>query len=98
MTDPNNRTRTFINALSHGAGEAVSAGLHVRLVLKGGEVVEGVPDAIAIDAEDVPPHGMPASDVQLYGAREETIQIGDSKILLEEVASFTLSLASATSD
>ena len=92
MTDPNSPTAAFISALSHAAGEAVSAGLHLRLVLKGGEVIGGVPLAVSVDVEDVAPRGTPPSELHLYGAREETIQIADSEILLEEVASFTVSL------
>ena len=38
--------------------------------------------------------GRPPSELHLYGAREETIQIADPEILLEEVASFTISLPS----
>ena len=94
MTDPNSATTAFIGALRHAAGEAVSAGLHLRLVLKGGEVIEGIPQAVGVDVEAVAPRGTPPSELDLYGAREETIQIADSEILLEEVASFTISLPS----
>jgi hypothetical protein len=92
MTDPNNPTAAFISALSHAAVEAVSAGLLLRLALKGGEVIEGIPLAVGVDVEDVPPRGTPPSELHLYGAREETIRIADSEILLEEVASFTIRL------
>lgn len=94
MTDPNNPTTAFISVLSHAASEAVSAGLHMRLALKGGEVIEGVPDTVRVNVEDVPPRGTPQSELHLYGAREETIQIAGAEILLQEVASFTLSLPS----
>lgn len=97
MTDPNRPTAAFISVLGHAADEAVSAGLHLRLTLKGGEVIQGVPDTIRVDVENVAPRGTPPSELHLYGSREQTIQIAGSEILLEEVASFTISPPSATS-
>ena len=92
--DANSPTTTFLHALSTAADEAVSGRLHLRLLLKGGEVVEGVPDAVRGDASNRPPFGStPPSERGLYVDRVETsVEVGGTEVLLEEVASFTVTL------
>lgn len=93
MSDPNNPTTTFLNALSATAQEAVNGGLHLRLVLKGGEVVEGVPQAWKGDAANRPGFGYdpPPDQRHRYVDRVETsIEIAGTDVLLQEVAAFTL--------
>ena len=92
--DANSPTTTFLHALGTAAGEAVSGGLHLRLVLKGGEVVEGVPETVRGDASNRPAFGpAPPSERGLYVDRVETsVEIAGTEVLLEEVASFTVTL------
>lgn len=92
--DPNSPTTTFLRALSTAADEAVSGRLHLRLVLRGGEVVEGVPQTVSSDASNRPAFGStPPSERGLYVDRVETsVEVGGTEVLLEEVASFTVSL------
>lgn len=74
------------------AGEAVSEGLILRLVLKGGESVEGIPDSVDIDASNRPGRWTPKDEEHLYGPMESTIQVGSLAVLAQEVREFTLSL------
>lgn len=93
MSDANDPTTTFLNALSATAGEAVSGGLQLRLELKGGEVVEGVPQSVNDDASNRPGFGYepPPGERPLYVDRVETsIKIAGTEVLLQEVAVFTL--------
>jgi len=94
VDDANSPTSTFLRALSTAADEAVSGSLHLRLVLKGGEIVEGVPETVRSDASNRPGFGAPPpSERGLYVDRVETsVDIAGTKVLLEEVASFTVSL------
>lgn len=95
MDDANSPTTTFLRALSTAADEAVSGGLHLRLVLKGGEVLEGVPETVSGDASNRPPAfgSTPPSERGLYVDRVETsVEIAGTEVLLEEVASFTVTL------
>lgn len=94
MNDANSPTTTFLGALSTAADEAVSGGLHLRLVLKGGEVVEGVPETVRDDASNRPAFGSTSpSERGLYVDRVETsVEVGGTEVLLEEVASFTVTL------
>lgn len=95
MSDANDPTTTFLNALAATAAEAVSGGLHLRLVLKGGEVEEGVAQSVRGSASNRPAFGSAPSpeDRDLYVDRVETsVRIGDTEVLLQEVASFTVTL------
>ena len=92
--DASSPTATFLHALNTAADEAVSGRLHLRLALKGGEVVEGVPEAVHVDASNRPAFGStPSSERGLYVDRVETsVGVGGTEVLLEEVASFTVTL------
>jgi len=81
----NDPTTTFLNALSATAGEAVSGGLQLRLELKGGEVVEGVPQAWKGDASNRRGFGYepPPEQRHLYVDRVKvSIAIAGTEVLL----------------
>jgi len=93
-TDANSPETTFLNALSASVDEAVSGGLPMRLALKGGEVLTGVPDSVKSDASSRPPSGGTPSELRhLYVDRVEvSVELGGTEVLLQEVASFTVTL------
>ncbi len=71
MANGNDRVSTFLHALGVAAHEAVSGGLVLRRVLKGGEVREGVPLSVTGDASNRPPAGWepPEHQRHLYAER-----------------------------
>jgi hypothetical protein len=69
-------TAAFIRALRASADEAVSEGQNLRLVLKGSEVLEGIPASVRIDASKAPASITPESEHHRYGAVEYTIRVG----------------------
>lgn len=85
MTDTNDPTTTFLRALNATATEAVSGGLHPQLVLKGGEVLEGVPERVRADASGRPPAGpLPPEERAMYVDRVEvSVELAGTEVLLQ---------------
>jgi hypothetical protein len=86
------RSDAFIHAFQVAAGEAVSEGLPMKITLKGGEHIEGVPESVESDASNRPGAFTPPDEEHLYGPMEHTVQIEGKDILAQEVREFTVTL------
>ena len=65
----------------------------MRLELKGGEIVEGIPESVHADASNRPSIFTPPSEEHLYVDRVEVdVTIAGKKVLLQEVAGFRVAL------
>jgi hypothetical protein len=87
-----------IERLLQEAGDAMQAGRSMRIVLKGSEVLEGVPERIRGYTRNWPPVFDPpktAEEAKPYGRVKHVIVIAGTEILAQEVAEFTLLDAAA---
>jgi hypothetical protein len=74
--------------------DAVSRGRCMRITLKGGKSLEGVPESVSADAENAPPawepDPLPPDVADQYGPVEILVRIAGQEILAQEVESFIL--------
>jgi hypothetical protein len=83
----------LIDSLRTAALAAVDRGQTLRLVLKDGDVKEGVPERVRIDASQAPAlFNTPLDPLQReqFGPIEVVIEIGGSAVLAQEVREFAV--------
>jgi hypothetical protein len=78
-------TDKFLWLLQRVAGEAVSEGLPMRLLLKSGEILEGVPENVTVDHSNVGPRDMAPHEAEFYGPPEYTVTLSGTSVLAQEV-------------
>jgi hypothetical protein len=90
MSDVNLPSACFRRALSRTILEAVSGGLRLRLVLRGGEVREGISASCSITAGDGDSDSLMWVEPADREPEEFTVEIDGTEVLVEEVAEFSL--------
>jgi hypothetical protein len=82
-----------IERFRKAAIEAVSAATPMRVVLKGGETLQGIPERISSDAENAPSAWNPPmtpEEQQHFGPVEYVLTIAGKEILAQEVEEFAV--------
>lgn len=83
----------FSWAFFRASSEAVSAGLPMRVVLKGGETFDAIPESISRDVSNVRPREFPPDEFEdEFGPAEHVLLIAGNQILAQEVREFTVRL------
>jgi hypothetical protein len=82
----------LIDSLKRAATDAVSNGTPMRLALKSGEVLEGVPESVAVDAMNAPAINTPLASFERehFGPTEVTIMLAGTAVLAQEVREFAV--------
>jgi len=89
--------QALVDDVKETATEAMSNGQAMRFVLKGGEVLEGVPTRVSVDATNAPAFfntPLDPTERDLFGPTEITIEIDDTTILAQEIQEFAVLAAS----
>lgn len=100
---PSKADETFIGLLKRAVQEAMPrdadgwAGLRIRLVLKDGDVIEGLPEQLDIDAENAPAFfntPLSETDREAFGPVEVTVTIAGGGVLAQQIREFVVLLGS----
>src|ERR1700724_3278363 len=78
----------LICSMRGAVDDAMPAGRRMRFVLKGGEVLEGIPESLGVSAENAPPSFNTPLDPlerEQFGPNEVTITIAGQTILAQQV-------------
>ena len=85
--------QALIRRLRAEVGQAVSDGRPIRLVLKGGEVLEGIPHCIRVNVSSRPGSGNSPLAVEehgLFGPAEVVVELAGTAVLAQEVEDFAV--------